>query len=163
MDLTLFFRLILTVVFQKQITHDKKCTYRNEPMNYDNQLFYCPTIVCKDGWSISLQIHNGNYCKSENGYRTLGHTMESVEFGFPSADDKDLHLYSEMYGNSSYNNDTDEEILFDPSTFSAMGGVGRIPVSVIQAICDNNHGGIDWEATISAEKWDLFINGKKTN
>jgi len=162
MNLILFFRLITMAIFQKQVCHDKPSGYSDgSKMSYNTQLFYCPRITCKDGWSISLQIHNGNYCESENGYRAFGHTMQSVEFGFPSVDDKDLHKYSEMYGGSSYNSDTDEEVPFNPDTFTSVSGVGKIPVSVIQFICDNNHGGIDWEATISVKEWEKLTTGKR--
>ena len=159
MNLILFFRLITMSIFQKQVTHDKK-SYIDEQMSYDNQLFYCPRIVCNDGWNISLQIHNGNYCESENGYRSFGHTMEKVEFGFLSEDDKDLHQYSEMYGNDRWDSETDTEIPFDASTFTSVGTGGMIPIDVIQEICDKNHGGIDWEQTISIERWIKFTTGK---
>ena len=70
-------------LFQKA-THSWK-QYSDRPVNYDNVYFYCPRVFAKDGFNVSLQIQNGNYCSSENGYRKFGHTWEEVEFGFPRA------------------------------------------------------------------------------
>ena len=91
MKLIHFFRLIQMSIFQEGVINMmyNKC-YGNS-MTYDNTWFFCPRIVCNDGFSISLQIHNSNYCSSENGYRTLGHTMETVEFGFPNQEIIDKH------------------------------------------------------------------------
>jgi hypothetical protein len=112
-----------------------------EKINYNTQLFFCPVVYAKDGFKLSLQIHNGNYCSSENGYRELGHTWEEVEFGFPSEDDRLLHQYSEGY-------DWHED---DPQVpFNSVGRVGRIPVSVLNELFEKR-GGIDWEKTISIE------------
>lgn len=160
MTLTLFFRLIVMSIFQKQVIHDKKSTWRGEKMSYNNQLFFCLVIVCKDGWNISLQIHHSNYCISENGYREAGHTMHSVEFCMPSEDDKDLHKHTECYGYPSYT-DNGDEIPFDKTTFSSIDRIGRIPLETVERICNVNHGGIDWEATISIEAYKLLINGKR--
>lgn len=150
MNLTLFFRLIMMSIFQSQVIHDKTNRH-SEKMSYDNQLFYCPIVFAKDGFNISLQVHNSNYCTSEKGYKEFGHTMEEVEFGFPSEDDVLLHKYSEMYDSSSYN-DNNEEITFDETNFTSVGTVGRIPVSVLEELFVK-HGGIDWEKTISTERF----------
>lgn len=154
MNLTLFFRLVVMSIFQSQVTYDKK-NYTTEQMSYDNQLFFCPKVFAKDGFNISLQIHNGNYCSSENGYRELGHTFNEVEFGFPSEDDVLLHVHSEMYGYGGWD-ENDNEIPFDPSTFTAVGRVGRIPVSVLEELFEKR-GGIDWEKTISVEQFNKFL------
>jgi hypothetical protein len=153
MNLTLFFRLVVMSTFQSQVTYNKK-NY-TEQMSYDNQLFFLPIVFAKDGFNISLQIHKGNYCSSENGYRELGHTFHEVEFGFPSEDDVLLHKYSEMYVGSSYDED-DNEIAFDPSTFTSVGRVGRIPVTVLEELFEKR-GGIDWEKTISIEQFNKFL------
>lgn len=155
MTLILFFRLILMSIFQKQVTHNKHF-YGGELMNYNNQMFHCPKVFAKDGFHVSLQIHNGNYCSSENGYRELGHTYEEVEFGFPSEDDVLLHQYSEMYGFDTYSEEGD--IPFDASKFSSVGTVGRIPITVLEELFEKR-GGIDWEKTISIEAFNKFISG----
>jgi len=143
MKLTHFFRLIVMSIFQTSITKSAK-SYQGQYVSYDNQYFYCPKIHCKDGFNVSLQINNGNYCESENGYRELGVDWKEVEFGFPSMNDKDMFQYSEMYN------------LDDMTDFDVTGTVGRIPVDVMQTILDN-HGGIDWDATLSIESANKFI------
>lgn len=154
MTLQLFLRAWVTAIFQSQVIYNKT-NFHNEKMSYDNQLFYTPRIVCKDGFSVSLQIHNSNYCSTENGHREFGYSYQSVEFGFPSENDKDLAKFSEMYGYSSYNYDVPEgedavEIPFNEETFDCTGTVGSVPIEDIQRILDN-HGGIDWETTLSVD------------
>ncbi len=141
MNLTLFFRLILMSIFQRQITYDKISSYVIGNMSYDNQLFYCPRIYAMDGFNVSLQINNGNYCESNNGYRELGDTMVSVEFGFPSENEPLMFEYSEMW-------DADKN-----SEFNVTHTVGRIPISVMEEVF-TKHGGIDWEKTISIEAFN---------
>lgn len=152
MNLTLFFRLILMSIFQESVT--SSMTNSRGKMSYGNTYFFSPRVIAKDGFTISLQIHNSNYCESENGYRTLGHTMQAVEFGFPSEDDILLHEYSEMCGSSTYS-DEDEEIPFDSNTFSAIGTVGKIPLTILEQLFEK-HGGVDWEKTISIEAFEGF-------
>jgi hypothetical protein len=123
-------------IFQPSITSGKK-DFMGKQMSYDNQYFYCPRIYAKDGFNVSLQIHNGNYCGTENGYRTLGHTYESVEFGFTSEHEP---LMSE-YGDNP--NDT-------------TGTVGNIPITVLEEVFIK-HGGIDWEKTISIEQFNKIL------
>jgi hypothetical protein len=125
-------------IFQSQLTAIYQRNLHNK-LSYDDCLFYCPKVYAKDGFNISLQIHSSNYCTSENGYRELGHTFEEVEFGFPSEDDILLHPYSEMYDSSN-------------SAFSAVGTVGRIPISILEKLFEKR-GGIDWEKTISVEQY----------
>ena len=128
MNLTLFFRLILMSIFQKWIA--RKAKMFGEPLKYRNTCFWCPRVWAMDGWNISLQIHNGNYCESNSGYRMLGHTMQSVEWGFPSSDEPLL-------------GDTDD--------------VGMISLEDIENIFAK-HGGVDWEKTVSIEQFGEFIN-----
>jgi hypothetical protein len=144
MNLTLFFRLIMMSIFQKSVVTDKKNRI-NQPMNYDTTIFRIPRVYAKDGFNVSLQAHNCNYCASENGYRELGHTMEEVEFGFPSENEELMHLYSEDY---EYR---DLEV-----PFNITEHVGIIPVSVMEAVFEK-HGGIDWEKTISIEHFNQLI------
>lgn len=157
MNLILFFRLIVMSIFQRQVVYNKE-SHRGDEMSYDNQLFYCPRVWAKDGFNVSLQIHNSNYCSSETGYRSLGHTMNTVEFGFPSEDDVLLHEHCETYGCGSYD-ENDKEITFDPSTFTAIGNVGTIPISVLEELFEKR-GGIDWEKTISIEAFNKLVTSK---
>lgn len=134
MNLTLFFRLILISIFQK--TSNNKA-WDGQPLSYDNSYFFCPSVVAKDGWRVSLQINNGNYCSSINGYRTLGHTITSVEWGFSSEHEPLLDATAEQTGDSTQN-------------------VGSIELAAIEAIFEK-HGGIDWEATISIHAFNKLI------
>lgn len=118
MNLTLFFRLITMSVIQGGKSFTFKERFSNEEI-YDKTYFFCPRVFAKDGFSVSLQIHTGSYCTSENGYRKLGHTWESVEWGFPS-------------------------------------DVGSISVEDLEILLDN-HGGIDWERTISVEGYNKLL------
>ena len=141
MKLIHFFRLIQMSIFQKHVTSTMYNRIYENNMNYDNTYFFCPRIYCNDGFNISLQIHNGNYCSSENGYRTLGHTMETVEFGFPNQDEELLKEYAE-----------------EPDNLTQT--VGKLPIDVAQQIIDK-HGSIDWDKTISIEEFNYLVYGKK--
>jgi hypothetical protein len=124
-------------IFQNSVIRGVKSRiYASENMSYDNTYFYCPRVWAKDGFSISLQVHSTNYCASEKGYRKLGHTMKSVEFGFPSEHDELLVPYAEDFENITET-------------------VGNIPVSVLEELFEK-HGGIDWEKTISIEHFEEF-------
>lgn len=124
-SLKLFFRLITTLLFNSKTNLD-----------YQELFFFTPQIICYDGFKISLQMHNGSYCRSENGYRHLGYDWEMVEFGFPSEDDILLHEHIEMWDESP--------------DFSAVGTVGSIPLNVVQELIDK-HGGVNWLITLSIE------------
>lgn len=141
MKLIHFFRLIQMSIFQKGITNMMYNKRYDSNMTYDNTHFFCPCIYCNDGFNISLQIHNRNYCSSENGYRTLGHTMETIEFGFPNQNEELLKEYAEC-----------------PESLTQT--VGRLPIDVAQQIIDK-HGGIDWDKTISIEEFNNLVYGKK--
>lgn len=142
MKLIHFFRLIQMSIFQKTIVDMVHNRTYNDKMSYNNTYFFCPRIHCNDGFSISLQIHNGNYCSSENGYRTLGHTMESVEFGFPNQDEELLKEYAEEPDNLKHT-------------------VGQLPIDIAQQIIDK-HGGIDWDKTVSVEEFNNLVYGKES-
>ena len=157
MKLEHYFRLIVMSIFQGSITYNKK-NYSDQPMSYDNQMFYCPTVHCKDGFNVSLQIHNGNYCSSENGYRTMGVDWKELEFGFPSMNEKDMWKHSEMLDSSNWDEEG-EEMPFDETGFDVTGSVGRIPIEEMQAICEK-HGGIDWDVTLSKENANKFLSRK---
>lgn len=144
MTLKNYFTLIIMSIFQRG------------RLKYEDTYFHCPKITCKDGFDVSLQINNANYCTSENGYRELGVDWQDVEFGFPSENDKDMWKYSEMYGSTTWDDDMNE-IPFNEDGFDITGTVGRIPVDVMQKVLDN-HGGIDWDKTLSIENANKFVN-----
>lgn len=96
---------------------------------YNTTFFFLPNIVCKDGFSISVQVHNGNYCASENGVRTFGLDWKLVEWGFPSEP-----IDGEKYHAEDKDNTTD-----------SVGGY--VSVKLIDELCDE-HGGIDLQATL---------------
>jgi hypothetical protein len=142
-------------IFQRSVISGKK-GFMDEKMSYNNTHFYCPRVYAKDGFFVSLQANYCNYCSSENGCRTLGHTMEEVEFGFPSMNEPLMFEYSEMYGQDDYSYEDDgTEIIypFNHLEFNVTGTVGRIPVSVMETVFEK-HGGIDWDKTISIESFN---------
>ena len=134
MTLELYFRLIISILFQSSIPLLKF------KVNYNNTYFNCPRIHAKDGFNVSLQINNGNYCESENGYRQFGYTWKYVEFGFPSQYDELFVPYAEEESNIT-------EI------------VGSIPLKVLEEIFEK-HGVIDWETTLSVENMKSFTRIK---
>lgn len=146
MTLKNYFTLITISIFQ-----DTK-------KKYNETYFSCPVIICKDGFNVSLQINHANYCTSENGYRELGVDWQEVEFGFPSENDKDMFKFSESYGYGGYD-DEGNEIPFNEEDFDVTDTVGRIPVEDMQKILDN-HGGIDWDATLSFDVAKNILNKK---
>lgn len=135
MNLTLFFRLILMSIFQKGLTEQVKI--HGEKMDYKNVYFQCPVIWAMDGWHVSIQIMNANYCASENGYRQFGHTIERVEWGFPSGDESLLKESAE-----------------EPEDVTHT--VGSISLELAERIFAK-HGGVDWEKTISVEQFERFM------
>lgn len=141
MKLIHFFRLIQMSIFQKTIVDMMHNRTYNDKMSYNNTYFFCPRIVCNDGFSISLQMNHSHYCSSENGYETLGHTMETIEFGYPNQDEELLKEYAEC-----------------PELLTKT--VGRLPIDVAQQIIDK-HGGIDWDKTVSIEEFNNLVYGKK--
>lgn len=141
MKLIHFFRLIQMSIFQKIIVNMMHNRTYNDKMSYNNTYFFCPRIVCNDGFSISLQMNHSHYCFSENGYRTLGHTMETIEFGYPNQDEELLKEYAEC-----------------PELLTKT--VGQLPIDVAQQIIDK-HGGIDWDKTVSIEEFNNLVYGKK--
>ena len=155
MKLEQYFRLIVTTIFQPSIRNLMVSVIDNQKMSYNNQYFYCPRIVCKDGFSVSLQVNNGNYASSENGYSDFGLIWKELEFGFPSINEKEMFKYSAMYGYGGYDENGDEKA-FDEESFDIINSVGRIPINVMQDICDK-HGGIDWDKTVSIESCEKFL------
>ena len=103
-------------------------TFESMYDKYDTTIFFLPRIVCKDGFSISIQVHNGNYCASENGTRTFGLDWKLVEWGFPSED-----IDAKKYNAESL-----------PTTKS----VGAyVEIGLIDELCEQ-HGGMDLQQTL---------------
>ena len=95
---------------------------------YNRAFFYVPRIYCKDGFSISIQIHHGNYCASENGTREFGLNWKLVEWGFPN---------QEIDGDK-YNAENPEDVC------NTVGGY--VEIELIEGLLDE-HGGIDYQKT----------------
>jgi hypothetical protein len=142
MTLLLFLRAWVTAIFQASVVSGKKSIVGQE-MSYDTENFFVPRIVCKDGWAISLQVHHGNYCSTENGYRKFGYSFDRVEWGFPTSHEPALMDSADGLGE-------DED---------TTGTVGSIEVDKIQAILDT-HGGIDWEVTLSVAACKGLVEGQ---
>ena len=105
------------------------CTQMSD--TYVMDLFFLPRIHCKDGFNISIQVHHGNYCASENGTRTFGLNWKEVEWGFPSSE-----IDAQKYNAESL-----------PTT-KTVGGY--VDVGLIDELCEK-HGGIDLAKTLQEE------------
>lgn len=104
--------------------------------NYSFNFFHLPRIYCKDGFNISIQVNEGNYCGSENGYRKFGKEWKLVEWGFPSQPISHKEFDAEC--------NTDEE---------TINSVGSVEIEKIDELLES-HGGIDILATLSnANEW----------
>lgn len=116
--------------------------------NYRFNYFHLPRIYCKDGFNISVQVNEGSYCGSENGYRTFGNEWQMVEWGFPS---KAINCC--LYDAECY---TDAE---------TVNSVGSVEIGLIDELLET-HGGIDILATLSnAHQWletEVRYNASRT-
>lgn len=95
---------------------------------YENKVFFIPRIYCKDGFNISIQVNNGNYCASENGARKFGLKYTLVEWGFPS----------EII-------DADKYDAEEPNTTRTVGGY--VNIRLLEHLC-REHGGFDLYRTL---------------
>lgn len=120
-DLFLFLRLCSNLIFQKMLT-----ALPGHQVDYDYNMFKLPYIRCIDGFGLSIQISNGHYCESENGYRRNGLDWKEVEIGAVYGDDDIIN--KELQGEY----------------------VARVSVDIVQD-CINRHGGINWIKTLSKE------------
>ena len=118
-----------TMVFGMLKGTERECTQMSSI--YRNKFFFLPRIYCKDGFNISVQVHQGNYCASENGTRTFGLEWKLVEWGFPSE-----HIDGEKYNAES-----------SPTTESVGG---YVEVGLIDELCEE-HGGVDLAKTLQEE------------
>lgn len=118
-----------TMVFGMLKGMERECTQMSNI--YHKKFFFLPRIYCKDGFNISVQVHQGNYCASENGTRTFGLDWKLVEWGFPSE-----HIDGEKYNAES-----------SPTTESVGG---YVEVGLIDELCEE-HGGVDLAKTLQEE------------
>lgn len=118
-----------TMVFGILMGENRKdVTLESMSDKYDNTIFFLPRIYCKDGFNISVQVHNGNYCASENGTRTFGLDWKLVEWGFPSSP-IDFEKYNAE----------------DTDTMRSVGGY--VEIGLIDRLCEE-HGGMDLQQTL---------------
>lgn len=107
--------------------------------NYQFNYFHLPRIYCKDGFNISIQVNEGSYCGSENGYRVFGTQWKTVEWGFPS-ENIDSKLYHAEGG-------------WDDEVVDTTNSVGSVEIEKIDSLLEE-HEGIDILATLSnAKQW----------
>lgn len=107
---------------------------------YRFNLFIIPRIYCKDGFNISIQIHDGAYCSSENGYRTFGMIWKEVEWGYPSEPIDAIRYNCE---DSDKGND---------ATMNSIGSY--VSLDLMEELL-NQHGGIDLELTFDKALHDI--------
>lgn len=95
---------------------------------YNTYIRAFPRIYAIDGFNISIQCHNFNYCSTENGYRTFGKELKDVEWGFPSEE------IGTMYNPEDPDNTKDT--------------VGSCDISLLDQLI-KEHGGIDYKTTFA--------------
>ncbi len=142
MNLKTFFSLIIGILFQRNgslLKNRYGSDFQDTEQAYDNVLFYCPCVFAMDGMSISLQIHNGNYCQSDAGYRAFSQNWIEVEFGFPKGLNDLSSALLAPYGECNSSEDT-----------VLTSDVGRVSLEILEEIY-KLHGGIDWERTCKCE------------
>ena len=144
MSLRLVLRLITTTMFQSStaliyMTNgvDRLKRFKTSSEAYEGIHFYTPRITCMDGFNISIQIGNANYCSSENGYRKLGLHWKTAEWGMTSE-------YEPLL-----NNDAE-----GPNNTTST--CGRSTIELLEQVIDK-HGGINWQATLSSEIMNSLI------
>ena len=84
---------------------------------------YCPHVICKDGFKMSVQAGQSNYSTPKD----VVDSYEEAEVGYPSEEEYLIARYAE-----------DEENLCDTV-------YGYVPCSIIDQVI-KKHGGIDVEA-----------------
>ena len=77
-------------------------------------------VICKDGFSMSVQAHDGAYCHPRID---SAEEYSEVEVGFPSERENLLQQYAECW-------DMPTETVY-----------GYVPVSVVELVCAK-HGGV---------------------
>lgn len=112
----------------------ERCTQMSNV--YEKNFFFLPRIYCKDGFNISIQVHQGNYCGSENGTRTFGLDWKFVEWGFPSEEIDPLKYHADGY--------------YYPNLDTTQTVGGYVDIGLIDELCEE-HGGIDLAKTLQEE------------
>lgn len=112
----------LTVYTFAHLGDIEETTIDNLEKTYQEYFFYIPKIYCNDGFNVSIQVHNGAYCASENGYREFGLDWQKVEWGYPS----------EPLTDEKYNPENPEG--------DSVGAY--VPIEVMEELIEQ-HGGID--------------------
>lgn len=80
-----------------------------------------PRLICKDGFSVSVQASRFHYCSPQiDG----ANEYEAVELGFPSAEDSIIEEYAE-----------------DPTDLTGTV-YGYVPVDIVNKLVEK-HGGIE--------------------
>ena len=129
MQIMLVSEFVNTIVFGMLKGTESRCTQMSNI--YQDKYFFVPRIYCKDGFNISIQVNQGNYCASENGTRTFGLDWKLVEWGFPSS-----HIDGKKYNAES-----------SPTTESVGG---YVEVGLIDELCEK-HGGVDLAKTLQED------------
>lgn len=86
----------------------------------DTMYFTRPRVVCKDGFSISIQASYVNYCIPR---LTFSGDYEAVELGYPSKEEPLINDYAE-----------------DPDSLTSTV-YGTVPVELVDKVLEK-HGGI---------------------
>lgn len=81
--------------------------------------------VCKDGFSVSIQAHDGAYCEPRRDSHIGGY--KSVELGYPSAPDPFILPYAE-----------------DPADLTETV-YGYVPAAVVRKMIEAHGGIVDGE------------------
>lgn len=99
-----------------------KNNYKEPEGMFDDSFMYpelTKRVVCKDGFSVSIQADRGKYCTPR---ANKAWPYSEVELGFPNQIDELIEDYSEEPGNT--------ETVY-----------GYVPIEVVNALIDK-HGGI---------------------
>lgn len=81
-----------------------------------------PTVICADGYSVSVQASRYHYCRPRVDD---AETYTAVELGFPNMPDELIYEYAEGSGSVDYTDTV----------------YGYVPVEVVDALIEK-HGGI---------------------
>jgi len=89
----------------------------------------CETVVCQDGFSMSVQASSGHYCKPRENNAEV---YTAVEVGFPSEPEPMLYSYFETWDNVDKLDPTDQVYAFVPS-------------EIVTLVCAKHHGIVSGE------------------
>lgn len=118
----------ITVYTFARIKDEDKMTLAEMSKKYSSSFFLIPRIYCKDGFNVSVQVHHGAYCASENGIQQFGLQWKDVEWGYPS------------------NPLTDEK--YNPEDSSGESVGAYVPIEIMDELIEQ-HGGIDINTTLN--------------